>query len=236
VGALHQRRLAAQSRVRYSVSRTLDRSTVSTRFTSIKRASDIKVQLRDPETKQPVTVTLQDAIGTRSSSGARTAPAVTRADVELPSNPTSRRSMLTASRRRCTTSSPSSCPGTSTSTRSTPRSLRGTPATPAARWSHVVVEDYQINDVPGFAPSSGVNETRPSAPGSPLTAAKIEFIRIKNSWAATGPTAVHPPRYHDLYMKYLDGPIKACTRTRTTRAAPTTAGRHPLNDFVLRGY
>ena len=93
-----------------------------------------------------------------------------------------------------------------------------------------VLEDYQINDVPGFGTlKAGVLETRPAALAAALDpAAKIEFIRIKNSWG----TGLDPSMtgnfmgYYDLHLNYLNGPIR-WTEGMTTR------DRTPLSTVVM---
>lgn len=91
------------------------------------------------------------------------------------------------------------------------------PATPGRQGGHMtVVEDYQINDVPGFGTlKAGELVTDPKALDAALSpSAKIEFIRIKNSWGtglAPNDAGEEFRGYHDLYMPYLDGPITKCT-------------------------
>ncbi len=85
------------------------------------------------------------------------------------------------------------------------------PAMPGSQGSHMVVMyDYEVTDVPGFGTlKAGVLETRPAALEAALSDdAKISFLRIKNSWGD-----YHSPviaGYHDLYMTYLNGPMKEC--------------------------
>jgi hypothetical protein len=85
------------------------------------------------------------------------------------------------------------------------------PAMPGSQGSHMVVMyDYEVTNVPGFGTlKAGVLETRPDALEAALSdSAVISFLRIKNSWGD-----YHSPviaGYHDLYMKYLDGPMKEC--------------------------
>jgi hypothetical protein len=91
------------------------------------------------------------------------------------------------------------------------------PATPGRQGGHMtVLEDYQINDVPGFGTlKAGELVTDPKALDAALSpSAKIEFLRIKNSWG----TSLAPNEageafrgYHDLYMKYLDAQLVRCT-------------------------
>ncbi len=90
------------------------------------------------------------------------------------------------------------------------------PEDPGSQGGHmVIVDDYQVTDVPGFGTlNAGTVEERSGALTAALDpSAKIEFIRVKNSWGTGRPDpSFVPGGYHDLYMKYLDGPIKRCTQ------------------------
>jgi hypothetical protein len=85
------------------------------------------------------------------------------------------------------------------------------PATPGDQGSHMVVMyDYEVTNVPGFGTlPAGKLETRPDALQAALSdEAEIKFLRVKNSWGNYRSPVI--TGYHDLYMKYLDGPIKEC--------------------------
>ncbi len=66
---------------------------------------------------------------------------------------------------------------------------------------------------------------------------QVEFFRVKNEWGSAHPTkAFEPgmPDYHDLYLDYLDGPVKECVvRNGITdrTSCPTTTT--PLQSVVL---
>jgi hypothetical protein len=222
-----------------SVTRTLDRSTVSTSFTSIKRANTIRVQLRDPDTKQPVVVTLQDAIGTRTSSWGPRAGRYAWQMNSYPSSASARRTMLARVQRAMHDKQPVIMSWyVDFNALDVYGRFAAPPTEPGRQGGHmVVVEDYQINDVPGFGTlKAGVNETRPAALQAALSSsAKIEFIRIKNSWGSYRPDRQFViPGYHDLYMKYLDGPMKHCTQNEDdTDSTDDCYDDTPLNDFVL---
>jgi hypothetical protein len=93
------------------------------------------------------------------------------------------------------------------------------PATPGRQGGHMtVVEDYQINNVPGFGTlAAGTLVTDPAALEAALAPeAEMEFIRIKNSWGtslAPNESGEELRGYHDLYMKYLNGPLVRCTES-----------------------
>jgi hypothetical protein len=89
--------------------------------------------------------------------------------------------------------------------------FRAPPAAPGRQGGHMtVIEDYQINDVPGHGTlQAGVLVTDPEVLEAALSPeAKLEFFRIKNSWG----TSLSPDPnqgdalkgYHDLYLNYLD--------------------------------
>jgi hypothetical protein len=83
---------------------------------------------------------------------------------------------------------------------------------------------------------AGELETRPEALEAALSSsAKIEFFRVKNSWGSFRPDRQFVlPGYHDLYMAYLDGPIKHCTQNESdTGSTDDCYDDTPLNDFVL---
>ncbi len=222
-----------------SVTRTLDRSTVSTSFTSIRRAKDIKALLRDPSTHATVSSNLQEAIGTRSSSWGPRAGRFAWQQSSYPSSPVSRRSMLVRMQKAMHDQQPVILSWyVDFNALDAQGRFAAPPATPGRQGGHmVVVEDYQINDVPGFGTlSAGTVETRPEALAAALDpAAKIELIRVKNSWGSYRPDRQFVlPGYHDLYMKYLDGPVKHCTQNETdTGSTDDCYDDAPLNDFVL---
>jgi hypothetical protein len=220
-----------------SVTRTLDRSTVSTSFTSIRRPSAIKALLRDPETKEPVTATLKDAIGT--GSGWSRSGRFAWQSVSYPWSPSARRAMQVRVQKALHDSQPVVISWYVDFNSLDPQGrFAAPPATPGSQGGHLtVLEDYQINDVPGFGTlKAGELETRPDALEAALSpSAKIEFLRVKNSWGSWRPDRQFVlPGYHDLYMAYLDGPIKHCKQNEAgTGSTDDCRDDTPLNDFVL---
>lgn len=101
----------------------------------------------------------------------------------------------------------------------------------------VVMEDYEVTDVPGFGTlKAGVKETRPEALAAALSdSAKISFIRVKNSWGSyRSDRGFSLPGYHDLFMQYLNGPVKQCDENAD--GSPNAAScwnTVPLQDVVL---
>jgi hypothetical protein len=111
------------------------------------------------------------------------------------------------------------------------------PATPGRQGGHMVVmEDYQINNVPGFGTlAAGVAETRSAALTAALDSrAAIEFIRVKNSWGSYRPDrAFALPGFHDLYMKYLNGPVRQCEEKDGVTDPNNCYDDQAFNDVVL---
>lgn len=93
------------------------------------------------------------------------------------------------------------------------------PAAPGHQGGHMtVLEDYQINNVPGFGTlKAGELVTNAKALDAALDPkAQIEFLRIKNSWGSgLAPNAAGEEfrGFHDLYMKYLDAQLVKCTES-----------------------
>lgn len=109
------------------------------------------------------------------------------------------------------------------------------PATPGSQGGHMVVmEDYEVDNVPGFGTlPAGVNETRPEALEAALSdEAVVKFIRVKNSWGNYKSPVV--AGYHDLYLGYLNGPLKECqTDANEHRILDKCHDDVPLEDVVL---
>jgi len=112
------------------------------------------------------------------------------------------------------------------------------PTTPGRQGGHmIVVEDYQASNVPGFGTlAAGTLVTDQKALDAALSSeAKIDFIRIKNSWGTSlspNSTGEELRGYHDLYKAYLDGPLTKCTESNGDKCGikSKTAG---LTSFVL---
>lgn len=106
--------------------------------------------------------------------------------------------------------------------------FRAPPEAPGHQGGHMtVLEDYEIDDVPGYGTlEAGTLVTDPAALEAALAdEANIAFFRIKNSWG----TDLAPPEgalqfagYHDLYMEYLDGSLAYCTGTGANKCETTT--------------
>ena len=99
----------------------------------------------------------------------------------------------------------------------------------------VAMSDYQIDHGPGFGTlAAGVDATPEQLDAALADDAKIVFLRVKNSW---GPTGAGPELsvsgHYDLYMKYLDGPIKYCLQPDGTTSRDNCRDTTPFTSLVL---
>ena len=176
-------------------------------------AKDLPAKLANATTKNIDNVTLADAIGSASdfSTDVRTGPYAWSQAV-YPTTPKDRRDFLKRVQRALHAEQPVLLSWyVDFNALDAQGRFFAPPATPGSQGSHMVVMyDYEVTDVPGFGTlKAGVLETRPAALEAALSDdAKISFLRIKNSWGD-----YHSPiitGYHDLYMTYLNGPMKEC--------------------------
>ena len=116
---------------------------------------------------------------------------------------------------------------------------------PGRQGGHMtVLEDYQAKLSDGTLLEAG-ETLDPSNPDDkrlldraldPST--EIQFLRVKNSWGSARPDrafAPGMPGYHDLYLDYLDGPVKRCTTTADgeTDTSNCPYDHTPLQNVVL---
>lgn len=96
--------------------------------------------------------------------------------------------------------------------------FKAKPATPGRQGGHItIIEDYQASNVPGFGLLPAGKEVTDSATLDAALSldAKIDFIRVKNSWGSGYPNLPAEEQqdlrgYHDLYMEYLDASLPTC--------------------------
>jgi len=114
---------------------------------------------------------------------------------------------------------------------------------PGRQGGHMTVfEDYEAETEQFGLLAAGVTLD----PNSPADAAKLDaallpstrivFFRIKNSWGSLRPDrefAPGYPGYHDLYMDYLNGPIKWCPDNDDASNESCTGTSSPLNSVML---
>lgn len=101
----------------------------------------------------------------------------------------------------------------------------------------VVLEDYEITNVPGYGTlEAGTLVTDPAALEAALAdEAQLVHVRVKNSWG----TALAPPEgiaefagYHDIYTEYLNASLTYCTGTGSEPCS-STAPTNGLWTLVL---
>jgi len=115
---------------------------------------------------------------------------------------------------------------------------------PGRQGGHMtVLEDYQAKLADGTVLAAGhtLDKTNPAdqalleAALNPSTT--IEMLRVKNSWGSARPDrafAPGMPGYHDLYLDYLNGPIKRCAQVNgETDTTNCTIDQTPLQNVVL---
>lgn len=196
--------------------------------------------VRDPVTRLPVERTLQDAIGVRASGGSnvRQGPFAWNS-VRYPSLPTARRDLLRRVQRAMHDQLPVVVTWNVDFNAMDPQGrFLAPPEEPGAQGLHmVVVDDYQATNVPGFGTLPvGVVETRPEALEAALDpAARVELLRVKNSWGTgRADASLVPGGYHDLYMNYLDGPMKTCVQNADgTDSTDQCWDDTPLDEFIM---
>ena len=211
------------------VSRTIGSGATLT-GTRIASADAIPAKLIDPATKEPVVKTLADAIGSGSFRWR---------EAYYPRDAAGRRDLLKRVQRAMHDRQPVIMSWfVDFNSLDNQGRFMAPPTTPGHQGGHmVVVEDYQVNNVPGFGTlPAGVLETRPAALDAALASeASIEFIRVKNSWGSFRPDRQFVlPGYHDLYLNYLNGPVKKCAERPDGTPDTTRCSDHvPLWDVVL---
>jgi hypothetical protein len=115
---------------------------------------------------------------------------------------------------------------------------------PGRQGGHMtVLEDYQarLSDGRVLAAGTTLDPTKPEDKALLDTAlqpsTQVEFFRVKNSWGAARPDrafAPDMPGYHDLFLDYLDGPVKKCVeRDGTTDTTTCPTSTTPLQNVVL---
>jgi hypothetical protein len=111
---------------------------------------------------------------------------------------------------------------------------------PGRQGGHMtVLEDYQAKLPDGTVLVAGEtlapNDPRLAEALDPRT--EVELLRVKNSWGAARPDrafAPGMPGYHDLYLDYLNGPVKRCVeRDGDTDTMNCPFDHTPLQNVVL---
>ena len=115
---------------------------------------------------------------------------------------------------------------------------------PGRQGGHMtVIADYQVMTEEYGLLAAGVTldpanpEDQAKLDAALLPSSVIQFWRIKNSWGAfrdDRSSAPGFPGYHDLYMDYMNGPIKFCPSVEGTKTEENCKGTTmPFNDVML---
>lgn len=202
-----------------SVKRTLDKSTIAIPANSgLKRTKEFAVGA--PASGSTTPTTLADAIGKAKSSWDLDSRTGTNAwsEISWPSSASAQRTFLKRVQRALHEAQPVIISWyVDFNAMGKDSAFREPPATIGRQGGHMtLLEDYQITNVPGFGTlKAGTAATQAQKDAALADTATIEFLRIKNSW---GVDRVDPSGtgqflgYHDLYMKYLVGPVKKCDK------------------------
>jgi hypothetical protein len=228
------------------VRKTLDRA-YATRApgNGILRAADIPVKLKDPSSGQLVKATLADAIGKRTSFWGPREGKFAWNDVTYPYDAAGRR----AFQKRVQAALHDRMPVilswrvdfnalTSDSKFSYDQlQSRG----PGRQGGHMtVMHDYEATNVPGIGTlKAGVDATPDQMKAALADETQIMFFRVKNSWGGIRPdrwSQAAIAGYHDLDIKYLNGPIKECEEVepgQSPRPDQCSGDTTPLWDVTL---
>jgi hypothetical protein len=115
---------------------------------------------------------------------------------------------------------------------------------PGRQGGHMtVLEDYQAITQEFGVLEAGVTldpddaDDQAKLDAALLPSTKVSFLRIKNSWGALRDdraSAPGFPGYHDLYVDYLNGPIKWCPDVEGTKTGSNCTGStNPFDNVVL---
>jgi hypothetical protein len=174
----------------------------------------LAVKLRNPETGRLETKTLADALGTHRSAGnlEQRKGALAWQDVPYPRSAASRRSFWARVRHALNDKQPVIINWTIDDNAFTPDGkYPDVPAKPGPQGGHMVLGfDYAVDNVPGFGSLEAGVLASPAALAATLDErAEMRFLRVKNSWSPTfhALPSPAPAGYHDLFVKYLSGPM-----------------------------
>jgi len=229
------------------VTRTVDKSYASRKTPTkgmILRAKDFAAKLKDSKTGEWKTLTLQDAIGTRGyGSWAPRSGAFAWNELDYPTDSKSRRTFMQRVQRALHDGQPViiswfvdfNALSSKASFSVEELARRGGPGRQGGHMT--VLHDYEITNVPGFGTlKAGESATPEQLQAALADTAQITFLRIKNSWGGYRPDRWNDaviPGYHDLYLTYLDGPVKKCAEKNGVTDTTNCSNATPLWDVVL---
>jgi hypothetical protein len=228
------------------VSKTLDKDWANTPLPagiSIRKPTDFKAKLKNPATNNWDTVTVLEAMGTHKATNNlehRNGDYAWQ-EATYPKSATDRRQFLKRVQRALNDHQPIVINWTIDFAALTPDGRF--PDVPTAhvgedQGGHMVLGyDYAVDDVPGYGSlEAGVDATPAQLDAALADEAQVRFLRVKNSWSPNyhnlPPPA--PGGYHDLYFKYLNGPMKMCDQDANDKPIPSTCHPGvPLESIVL---
>jgi hypothetical protein len=228
----------------HDVSRRLDKDFASTDLpagVAIRKASSFKANLKNPSTGRIEHVTVAEAIGTHKSTSDTEHRNGTFSwqDATYPKSKDARRAFWIRVQKALNDHQPVVINWTVDFAALTADGrFPDVPAKPGSQGGHMVLGyDYAVDDVPGFGSlEAGVDATPKQLAASVDPAAQVRFIRVKNSWSPDyhNLPAPAPGGYHDLYLKYLNGPMPMCDMDKDDNPVMSTCKPGiPLESIVL---
>lgn len=229
------------------VSKTLDKDYATAALpagVAIKKASDFKANLKNPITGNIDNVSVLNAMGTHKATNnlEHRNGAYAWQDVAYPKSATDRRNFLIRVQRALNDHMPVVINWTVdfaalTADGRFPDVPTG-PDVAKDQGGHVTLGfDYAVDNVPGFGSlEAGIQATPAQLAASLDPQAQVRFLRTKNSWSADyhNLPAPAPAGYDDLYMKYLNGPMKMCDTDANDKVIESScAPGIPLDTIVL---
>lgn len=209
--------------------------------TPIKDANSFMVTVNDPVSKKPISVRLTDVLPTRNGQSnlkyGYNVVSYPTAGFDAVSTATKRREVLRRVQRALHDGVPVQMSWfVDFNSMESEGQFRAPPAKPGKQGGHMVnVDDYEVTNVPGFGTlKAGVLEKRPEALKAALDEkAEISFLRIKNSWGNVRPDRNFTTGYHDLHLKYLNGPVAMCEQKDGVTDPTDCRDGVPFDDVLL---
>jgi hypothetical protein len=201
-----------------SVSKTIDKAYANGGVPSdvVLRSKDFAARLKSPKNDAWKVGTLFEAIGQKTSSWSARTGTFAWKEVSYPWSDSSRRDFQKRIQRALHDAQPVVVSWfVDFNALNDEGAFAEPPAVPGHQGGHMtVLEDYAVDDVPGVGSlEAGELVTDAEVLDAALSSeATIRLLRVKNSWGTWRPDRDFVvPGYHDLYMKYLNGPVQKCS-------------------------
>lgn len=203
--------------------------------TKIIPSSKLIVTARDPDTEQKIQVPLADILPSAIEGIPHGRFAWT--EVPYPTTPEERRAFLKRMQRALHDGVPPLLTFMVDFSAMRGDKFEGIPASPGRQGGHMVaVSDYQAENVPGFGtlPAGKLEERQEALDAALSDETVIPFIRVKNSWGPTGAgDEFKVSGHYDLYMSYLNGPVKSCLQPDGNMDRNNCRDETPFTSLVL---